>query len=550
MQFPVIALARSLAVTINCLGAFPDGHVWPHRPQASNSVSCTRNVIRVRFSENTATTAISVRLDGMTSLDRVARDFLASAFTSLQDHHVLPTPVFDPYLRIGRDYFGDSLGGRRGFAALENAIAERHPRFSEETPLHERDFAHVYIYSFLEAVIAEAALKGEELSPFAPCVDSCIEALSSEIEADNWEVACCREVTHLTTTSSQPIEFSNVTIFPLVAPAHDHSREASGIIAQVIPHSQSAYGRESPGTWNPPQAIVVARGVDGKPFDLVKDLSRQIDIFLLAARLLHAATSTSVYEVQGGTSLVRQFAPTLARFRGNTDSMIPTSMLRRTTRIEPRDSQRFDGLARAIAAAEKTPKDKLVTSFGMAIHKFQLSFHAHNWQEQIVDLTTALEATLSGTKRSDVVHRLKTRATALLATGNDPAGAIFDDIGHLYEIRSQLIHGGTFSEKQLMKSVNSITTVPDTMAGTAVDHAVDRLRDLVRRALLARIALATCDPPLWRFGGDKGIDAALADDTTRGDWRSAWHGELESYDAADSVERPRTAALSLSQDDL
>ena len=480
----------------------------------------------------------------------MAREFLASALSALQNHHVLPTPIFNPYLRIGRDYFGGSLGGRGEFAALKNAIAESHPRFSEETPLDERDFASGYIYSFLEAVVAEAALKGEELTPFAPCVDSCIEALVSEIEADTWEVACCREVTHLTTAAGDTLEFSDVTIFPLSEPAHGHSREAARIIAQVVPHSQSSYDRESPGTWNPPHSIVVARDLGPRPFDLAGELSRRIDIFLLAARLLHAATSTSVYEVQGETSLVRRFDPILVRFRGNTDGMIPTSMVRRTTRIESRDSQRFDRLARAIVAVEESLRDMLVTSFGMAIHKFQLSFHAHNWQEQIVDLTTALEATLSGNKRTDVVHRLKTRATALLATDNDPAGAIFNDIGYLYEIRSQLIHGGTFSEKQLMNSVNSITTVPDTMAGIAVDHAVDRLRDLVRRALLARIALATCDSPLWSFGEEKGIDAALADDTTRGEWRSAWHGELESYDAADSVERPRTAALSFSQDDL
>ena len=486
----------------------------------------------------------------MNDLDEMARAFLTEAFEVLHDEKVLPTSEFHPFLRVGRDYFGGSLMGRKAFVAFEKALAEHHPRFSDDTPLHERHFASGYMFSFLEAVVAEAAIRGEDLSPLAPCVDSCIQALASEIEADIWEVACCREVTHLTTVTGQPVELSDVTVYPLSEPAHEHSREASRVVAQIIPHSQSTYGRTSPGTWNPPQAIVVARDAGARPFDLAKALTRRIDSFLLAARLLHAATSESVYEVQGGTSLVRQFDPTLVRFRGNTDSMIPTGMLRRTTRLEPRDATRFAGLTGAIEAAEESVENKLVTSFGMAIHKFQLSFHAHNWQEQIVDLTTALEATLSGAKRSDVVHRLKTRATALLTAESDPAGSIFDDIGHLYEIRSQLIHGGTFSQRELMKSVNSITTVPDSMPGIAVDHAVDRLRDLVRRALLARIALAACDPPLWRFGEDKGIDAALADDATRSDWRSAWHGELELFDAADAVERPRTAAEFISQDDL
>lgn len=303
----------------------------------------------------------------MNDLDETARAFLTEAFEALHAEKVLPTSEFHPFLEVGRDYFGGSLMGREAFVAFEKAIAERHSRFGDEMPLGACDLPGTYVFSFLEAVVAEAALKGEELSPFAPCVESCIKALESEIEADTWEVACCREVTHLSTTTGQPLEFSDVTVYPLSAPAHEHSREANQVIAQVIPHSQSAHGRTSPGTWNPPQSIVVAKGVDAKPFDLAKDLTGRIDKFLLAARLLHAATSDSVYEVQGGTSLVRAFTPTLVRFRGNTDNMIPTSMLRRTTRLEPRDATRFDGLTGAIEAAEESVQNKLVTSFGMAI---------------------------------------------------------------------------------------------------------------------------------------------------------------------------------------
>ena len=476
----------------------------------------------------------------MTSLDAAARSFLASAFAVLRTENVLPTSVFNPFLRVGRDYFGDSISGARGFAPFEAAIAERHPRFSGEL-LPGRDFASGYVFSFLEAVVAEAALREEKLSPDASCVEKCLSDLVAVVEADSSEVACCREVTSLTTDDGQALELEHVTVEPLTASADSHSREAADLIAEVVPHSQSCFDRATPDGFGPPHSIVVARDNATEPFERAKELSRQIDQFLLTTRLLHAGTCESAYEVQGRTSLVGRFDPTLVRFRGGAGYFSPTGMLRRTVRLESRDTERFSGLATAMSAAEGEPRGRLVTSFGMATHKFQVSYHAHSWDEQIVDLATAFEATLSGHSRTDVILRLKTRAAALLATDNDPAGAIFRDIDKLYEIRSRLIHGSALSGKDLTKAVTAISTVPDSPSGIAVAHAVERLRDLVRRALLARIALASCTPPLWMLGEDTGVDAHLADMTTRESWRSALLGVLESFDAAFAIDKPRAS---------
>lgn len=45
-----------------------------------------------------------------------------------------------------------------------------------------------------------------------------------------------------------------------------------------------------------------------------------------------------------------------------------------------------------------------------------------------------------------------------------------------------------------------------------VAFGVDRFRDIVRRALLARIALGSGADPKWPIGDDQGVDAALTDD--------------------------------------
>ena len=493
---------------------------------------------------------VFVTMDYMTTLDDTARAFLASALEVLRGENVLPTPWFHPFVQVGRDYFGDSLMGLTESAAFESAIAERHPRFGDDVPLGERDYANGYVFSFLEAFIAEVALNGEDLSPDAPSFDRCLDSLVSVIEADSWEVACCREVSNLTTASGEPLDLAGVTVVPLAAPPADHSREAHRAIEAVIPHARSSFARTPPKAWDPPQSIVIARDHGSKPFDVANALSSRNERFLFVARLLYAGTCDSLYEVQGETSLVRRFTPTLMHFRGDTGVLSAVKLLRRTTRLQPQDVERFAGLAATITAAEGEPRAFLLSSFGMAKHKFQMSYHAHGWFEQLVDLSTALEAALSGTDKTDVLLRLRTRASALLATDKDPAGAIFKDIGHLYELRSRLIHGSGFSEKALNKDAKSITTVPDdSMPGDAVAHAVDRLRDLVRRAMLARICLAGCDPPLWNLGEDRSVDAQLADASTRAKWCAAWREVLESFDAHRSVDSPPLAVDFISEAD-
>ena len=253
-------------------------------------------------------------------------------------------------------------------------------------------------------------------------------------------------------------------------------------------------------------------------------MSGEIDQFLLITRLLHAGTSESMYEVQGETSFVRQVDPTLLSFRFGDGLLGSTRLIRRVVRLNREDDLRIRGLRQRITEAEKARPGMIVTSFGMALHKFQASHHSHTWWERIADLATAFEAALSGSDPSDVVLRLKTHSAALLATERDPASAIFNDVGLLYRLRSRLVHGGELRETQLKKIVLSISTVPDDAPfGVAVDHAVDRFADLVRRSLLARICLAADEegePSTWPLGTDGGVDENLADDATRRVWRS------------------------------
>jgi hypothetical protein len=124
----------------------------------------------------------------------------------------------------------------------------------------------------------------------------------------------------------------------------------------------------------------------------------------------------------------------------------------------------------------------------------------------------------------------------------DSGTRIFQDVGVLYDLRSALVHGGQLKRSYLRNRVGKISEVPDGEVdkafGVSIARAVDRLRDIVRRSILARLCLAYGDEPLWPFGKDVPVDALLADDATRVRWRTQWQQVMRDIDAADSIDAP------------
>ena len=273
-------------------------------------------------------------------------------------------------------------------------------------------------------------------------------------------------------------------------------------------------------------------------------LSGQIEALTFHLRLLYAATSDSLVELSGETRVVHSSPPEVRLFRGSGGGFAsPTSMVRRVVIIDADTDRQVTGLQQLINAANRPTEGMHFTSLAMAKHKFTMSFHAFSWWEQIVDLSTALEAALAGKTSSDVLLRLKTRAAALLSTSDDPAQQIFADLGELYSLRSLLVHGGDITSRELERRVRRVSTVPPEVGfGVATAYAVDRLRDLVRRALLARICLALPETSPWPLDDDPQVDASLADDQTRSDWKRAWRGALLDVGAGRSADQAIVAS--------
>jgi hypothetical protein len=281
--------------------------------------------------------------------------------------------------------------------------------------------------------------------------------------------------------------------------------------------------------------MTAATGEPLLTLDTRRELENKVERFLLLARLLLAGTHQSCWQIAGASTALSSHYPEVREF----DKGSMFSLMRRVVKLRPDHTASFEAFSQFLDTAAVERKGKLATSFDVALYRFNRAHETTDAFEAVVDLATALEAVLisDGNETDAISLRLRSRAAALLATTNDPAKAIFDDVGHLYGLRSKLVHGGSISEKDLQGLTKNVSTVPaDRPSGVSFAFAVDRLRDLVRRAFLARLCLAAGPEPLWPFGKSIAVDALLADDTTREAWRARWRASLADLGAPEAAE--------------
>ncbi len=102
------------------------------------------------------------------------------------------------------------------------------------------------------------------------------------------------------------------------------------------------------------------------------------------------------------------------------------------------------------------------------------------------------------------------------------AEAIYRDVTDLYQLRSDIIHGNPKMRRDLptLWGERGYTHVLTT---DRTHTLLDRWRDIVRRALTARLMLRDdrLGPPIWPFVGMKGdVDLKLAVKSERDAWRA------------------------------
>lgn len=465
-------------------------------------------------------------------LQALAHAFIGAAFPALAELRVIPTSVYNPFVRVGHDYEGTVVMGLPEFKELEAALERRYPqRFArtEGPGLSDSEFALHYVFSFLEAATARCGGGPDTFEADTEAVQKSFDELVAVLEAAGDQLHCCRAVSHLTTETGEPVRIGEITVYPDTGLGSVFKRTR-----ELIPR---AGADEPPRIYDPPQSLVVATASSpsSDPYPARREISGLVDRFLLLARLLFAGTHQSCWQITGTPTVVSRMNPHQRTF----GKQGMNHRMQRAVRLRDEHAPLFAALSGLLDAASVRQPGVVVSSLQVALSRFDSAHEAHDDYESIVDLATAFEAALisDGAEHDAISLRLRSRAAALLATESDPGHAIFKDVQALYDVRSKLVHGGRITEKYLRKMISGVSTVPDAAPfGVAFAFAVDRLRDLVRRALLARICLATGPEPLWPLDSTESIDAQLADDPQRIRWREHWRNELTAFGAAAAAE--------------
>lgn len=196
-------------------------------------------------------------------------------------------------------------------------------------------------------------------------------------------------------------------------------------------------------------------------------------------------------------------------------------------------SDQLDGL-RALASTLSRLENsgaKTVPSVIVAVWRYSRSFRASSWQDTVLDLATALEACLGPSQKEEIGLTLRTRAAHLLAhEDSEQAEAIYTDIEDLYGLRSDVIHGNARLRRTLPQlwEARGLNQVLDT---DKLHVLMDRWREIVRRAIAARLMLAdtSLGEPLWPLRGDTKIDRALVRKDERDRWRQRIADGADKY---------------------
>jgi hypothetical protein len=421
----------------------------------------------------------------------------------------------------------DALG-----AALEKLYPDR---FAEPLRRKDPEFPNAYVYDLLEGAVARCS-RFDEYDPDGAEAVASVDELIAALESDRRTVYACRAMSNLTTVNDEPVEIGEVTVHPEV-------ERFGGLVRfaiSLVPAGPGAFNREDPRPYDPPHALLVAsdeveRGKSSSP--PVSAALRKIEHFVFLARLLKTGTQQSMWELGGGSTLVSGVSP---RYRVFDGAGTPKITMTRTLAIRPEDAPAFEALGHLLDGAVVEREGMASTSFDLSADLFHRSFEPGTWAERITDLATALEAALIGGD-ADHLHinqKLQDRSSKLLATEDDPAVAIKKDVKTLYGLRSSLVHGSSISDVELRRMLETVSTVPNgEMFGVILDFAVDRLRDIVRRAFLARLCLSRPPTPLWPLEGGIDVGAALADAATALHWREQWQGLLESVGAGEAAQQ-------------
>jgi hypothetical protein len=446
---------------------------------------------------------------------------------------------------MARDYFGDMV--RHSHGPFVEALKDALPKRFDTKRLMAIDYPWSYGSALLEAAVAAATLAGEPCDVGSPSVQATINELIAKIQAvprsTVLRVVADIDVDHAAVQEGyqdplgETIEISGVRVIRV-------ENRPEQFIERELPSAGYEVERSQVFVHPGPASLFVAtaESMADSATRIVEARQRVVEL-ITAIRLSTRSTAHAVIDVQGEPDRVRASHPII--------TPLPSWGFRFVHRPVTLSEKDASGLTDLVALLRSFGEDEAWITIRMALGRLGRSLDGltPGLVDQAVDLAIGLEAALAGTDKTEIGLRLRTRAADILATDTDPPDAIYRDVKTLYELRSTVVHGGRMSEKQVIKALASVNATA-TAASPAERYllALDRWRDLLRRAILARIALATATvawPAKTTSEKSLDIDELLLREDDRNAWRTHIREFWEQRGLPNALEPPGAARFTI-----
>jgi hypothetical protein len=372
----------------------------------------------------------------------------------------------------------------------------------------------MYVTALLRAAVAKNVVERDRLAVRSRSTQDVLHELHRVAAADRQRFASLWAVSDV---DFEAVADSSIGPATLMARRHGSPEE---LVSRLLPEALWSGERGYPMPGAKHQGLLYASGTGtGDHWDVTRSLNDGIARFLNVLRLATGSTGRPHMVWTGEPSWIHVELPEANPQPGD----FMESYWRRVAVVEPAHLDGLRGLTAMVERLEKNTK-KTVPAVIVAVWRYARSFRPAAWQDTVLDLATALEACLGPSQKQnqEIGLTLRTRAAHLLAhDDSDLAEAIYTDVEDLYTLRSEIIHGNT----SLRRDLPALWKARDYqhILDTDKQHVLmDRWREIVRRAITARLLLADdlLGAPLWPLTGQETkVDRFLVRRDSLGEWR-------------------------------
>ena len=465
-------------------------------------------------------------------VDAAASEFLKLALSRARRQGIIPSRRG---LRRGRQdgpwpSFYDCWDIARGDtgAPLVAALREVYPaRFGEPSMFPYRD-PERYVTALMRAVIAACITNNELLSTKSRSSRFLLQELDNVAAARDQMFGSLWVVSDVDLEAVNGAVIGNVSLLGSRGDPFEARWARERVVSRLLPEALWVSERQYPTpTGTNHQGLLFACGVGtGDHWDITRGLNEEIGRLVAVLQLATATTGRPQMFWTGEPSMIHVEQP-MANWQ--TEGFME-SYFRRLGTLTPDQLPGLQRLASLLGRLDRREANS-VPAVVVAIWRYGQSFRSSSWRDTVLDLATALEASLGQGTKEEIGLALRNRAAHLLAhDDSQQAEEIYTDIEDLYCLRSDIVHGRAKLQKDL-PTLWKARGFTHTFESDRTHALLDRWREIVRRSIAARLMLGDEElgAPLWPFARDVKVDQFMVRRDSRDAWRDRIVSGAEAY---------------------